>query len=295
MDDVRIGKPGLHRGLIGSGAVDADGFTEKTPVWETHESTTEALSTSEGTEIIWIFQWFQRFSAFQWFLGRHSSCSANQGPPSNALLLCLRELPEERFDAFLSPALLHGGESQINNGAMRHRAVHHRPAADLVAGKPFLAMRAPRAGALVKIEVDLSTGFLEVDSRNDIPLEGHQSLDISDFHTRSRQSGQGDVTSKMSGNRHALTTESRFFPLRTDAGIPARFTGPSRMVFSISRATWETWARGSIITARISDDAGQNDKRPDRIAGAAARSSRLHFHPIRCPCLRLSSCRVARY
>jgi hypothetical protein len=60
----------------------AECLTGKTPVWETHESTTEALRTSEGTEIIRIFQWFQRFSAFQWFLGRHSSCSANQGPPS---------------------------------------------------------------------------------------------------------------------------------------------------------------------------------------------------------------------
>jgi hypothetical protein len=104
---------------------------------------------------------------------------------------------------------LHGRESQINNGTMRHRAVHHGPAADLVAGKPFLAVRAPRAGALVKIEVDLGTDFLEVDSRNDIPLEGHQSLDISDFHTRSRPARQGDVTSKTTGNRHALTTKNR--------------------------------------------------------------------------------------
>jgi hypothetical protein len=59
----------------------------------------------------------------------------------------------------------------------------------------------------------LGTDFLEVDSRNDIPLEGHQSLDISDFHTRSRPSRQGDVTSKTTKNRHALTTKNHFFPL----------------------------------------------------------------------------------
>jgi len=104
---------------------------------------------------------------------------------------------------------LHGGESQINNGTMRHRAVHHGPAPDLVAGKPPFAVRAPRARALVKIEVDLGTDFLELDSRNDIPLEGHQSLDISDFHTRSRHTRQGDVTSKMIKDRHALTTKSQ--------------------------------------------------------------------------------------
>ena len=49
-----------------------------------------------------------------------------------------------------------------NNGTMRHRAIHHRPAADLVAGKPRFAVRAPRARVLVKIEVDLGTDFLEV-------------------------------------------------------------------------------------------------------------------------------------
>jgi hypothetical protein len=107
-----------------------------------------------------------------------------------------------------SAKTLHGRESQINNGTMRHRAVHHGSAADLVAGKPFLAVRAPWAGALVKIEVDLSADLLEADSRNDIPLEGHQSLDISDLHTRSRPARQGDVTSKITKNRHALTTKS---------------------------------------------------------------------------------------
>jgi hypothetical protein len=105
---------------------------------------------------------------------------------------------------------LHGRESQIYNGTMRHRAVHHGPATGLVAGKPLLAVRAPRAGTLVKIEVDLGSDFLEIDPRNDIPLEGHQSLDISDFHTRSRPARQGGVTSKTTENRHALTTKSRF-------------------------------------------------------------------------------------
>jgi hypothetical protein len=106
---------------------------------------------------------------------------------------------------------LHGRESQIYNGTVWHRAVHHGPAADLVAGKPLLAVRAPRSRALVKIEVDLGTDFLELDPRNDIPLEGHQSLDISDFHTCSRSVRQGDVTSKTTENRHTLTTKSLLY------------------------------------------------------------------------------------
>jgi hypothetical protein len=106
---------------------------------------------------------------------------------------------------------LHGRESQINNGTVRHRAVHHGPAADLVAGKPLLAVRTPRAGTLVKIEVDLGTDFLEVDSRNDIPLEGHQSLDISDFHTRLRPCPTRGCHLKNPENRHALTTKNHYF------------------------------------------------------------------------------------
>jgi hypothetical protein len=49
---------------------------------------------------------------------------------------------------------------------------------------------------IVKIEIDLGTDFFEVDSCNNLPLKGHQSLDISDFHTRPKQSKQGDVTGK---------------------------------------------------------------------------------------------------
>jgi exosortase C (VPDSG-CTERM-specific) len=102
---------------------------------------------------------------------------------------------------------LHGRERQINHGTMKHRAIHHGPAAGLIARKPLLAVRTPRARALVKIEVDLGTDFLEPDSRNDIPLEGHQGLDVSDLHTRSTPFQRGDVTSKTVENRHALTTK----------------------------------------------------------------------------------------
>ena len=108
---------------------------------------------------------------------------------------------------------LHGGEGQIHDGTVRHRAVHHRPAADLVAGESLLAVGTPRAGTLVEIEVDLRPDLLEPDFRNDIPLEGHQSLDISDFHTRSRPARQGDVTSILTKSRHALTTKSQIYSL----------------------------------------------------------------------------------
>ena len=57
-------------------------------------------------------------------------------------------------------------------------------------------MRTLLSRTIVKIEIDLGTDFLEVDSRNNLPLEGYQSLDISDFHTRPKPSKQGDVTEK---------------------------------------------------------------------------------------------------
>lgn len=78
-------------------------------------------------------------------------------------------------------------ESQISHGAMWHWETHHRPAADLVAGKSLLAVRTHRARMLVKIKMALSIYFLEVNFRNDIPFEGLHRLDISDFQTRSRE------------------------------------------------------------------------------------------------------------
>lgn len=104
---------------------------------------------------------------------------------------------------------LHGWECEIDDGTVWHGAVHHGSPAELVAGDLLLAAGTSGAGALVEIEVDLRPDFLEFDSRNDIPLEGSQSLDISDFHTRSRPSRQGDVTSKTGGNRHALATKNQ--------------------------------------------------------------------------------------
>jgi hypothetical protein len=67
---------------------------------------------------------------------------------------------------------LHGREIQVNNRTMRHGAIHHNPTADLVARQLILTVRTSRARALVEIELDLSSDFFEVDSPNDIPLEG---------------------------------------------------------------------------------------------------------------------------
>jgi len=110
---------------------------------------------------------------------------------------------------------LDGRKNQIDDRAVRHRAIHHGSAPDLVAGKPLLTVGAPGAGALVEIEVDLRSDFLEADSCNDIPLVGRNGLDISDFHTRSRPSLQGDVTSNLTRNRHAMVTKSRIFSMGT--------------------------------------------------------------------------------
>jgi len=61
---------------------------------------------------------------------------------------------------------------------MGQRSVHHGAATGLVAGKPLFAVKAPRAGTLVNIEVDLGIDFPELDPLDDIRLEGHQSLDV---------------------------------------------------------------------------------------------------------------------
>ncbi|MGD9420231.1 MAG: hypothetical protein Q7R22_014940, partial [Verrucomicrobiota bacterium JB025] len=76
------------------------------------------------------------------------------------------------------------------------------------------------------------------DSCNDIPLEGSQSLDISDIHTRSRPSRQGDVTSILAKNRHALATKNhKFVPeeYRIEGSRSARLNEPPLQCWSFER------------------------------------------------------------
>jgi hypothetical protein len=158
--------------------------TEKTPVWETHESTTEALSTSEGAEIIRIFQCFQRFSAFQWFLGRHSSCSANQGPPSIAEWrdLHLNHIrPDEARRVF--EQVLPNSDFKVTIDGLSHFATasEHAQAADILRGidmpsmtpqTRFLRLHHAKADDVVRMlrilfKVSISNGVFEAiaDSR----------------------------------------------------------------------------------------------------------------------------------
>jgi len=262
IDDVRVGKPSLDGGLIGSGTVDADrldagplffgqSFEEGFHAFllpallhveqfagfpvEDDGDVTVALADRllVDEEFGHSVQTRGRRIRLQDDLviaahrgvadlehrgdlgiGRQSSPRADQSHQPPGGVTVGMNLPRTgRRVAVARPAeALHGGERQIHDGAMRHGTIHHGPAADLVAGKLFLAAGTSGAGTLVEIEVDLRPDFLEFDPRNDIPLEGSQRLDISDFHTRSRPSRQGDVTSRTIENRHALTTKSLFYP-----------------------------------------------------------------------------------
>lgn len=258
IDDVGVGKSGLHRSLIGSGTVDADGLNARPLLFG--ELFEERFDAFLFPALLHVEQ-FAGFSvendsdiamalANRLFVdeelpkpvkarkrgvrhednlvvaadrgiadfehGDHLGIGCHRSPgtyeahqPPGRVAIGMNLLRAGGYIPVTIPAKpLHGGKCQINNGNMRHRAVHHRPAACLVAGKPLRAVRAPRATPLVKIELDLGSYLLEDDPRNDIPLEGRQSFDISDFHTRSKPARQGDATSKTTEKRHALTTKS---------------------------------------------------------------------------------------
>lgn len=92
---------------------------------------------------------------------------------------------------------------------MWHGVIANDTTAYLVAGKPLIAPRTSRPRTLVEFEVDLRTDFLESNRANDIPLEGHQSLDITDFHTRLRLALKGMSPPETRLNRHAILTENQ--------------------------------------------------------------------------------------
>lgn len=70
----------------------------------------------------------------------------------------------------------------------------------------------------------MCTDSLESDRANDEPLAGHQSLDITDFHTRLRLALKGMSPSKTRLNRHAILAESRKYWKRKRKGIPEAIT-----------------------------------------------------------------------
>ena len=101
-------------------------------------------------------------------------------------------------------------EGDYGQRPMWHGIIVDRATGHLVAGELLIAPRTTRPGPLVKFEVDLRTDLLESERANDIPLEGHQSFDISDFHTRLRLAFKGMSPLKSLKFRHAILTENLF-------------------------------------------------------------------------------------
>ena len=86
---------------------------------------------------------------------------------------------------------LDGGKSEHDYRTMGHRCIHDGASANFIARELGITPWTTWSTALVKLEIDLRSHFLEANSRNDIPLERSHGLDVSDFHTRSRPFPQG--------------------------------------------------------------------------------------------------------
>jgi hypothetical protein len=93
---------------------------------------------------------------------------------------------------------------------MGHRAIHDHAPADLVARESGLALGTTRAAALVELEIDLRSNFLEDHLRNDIPPERGQGLDVTDFPPRSRHLDRGG-TCDFQANPSCLGDEEPIF------------------------------------------------------------------------------------